>query len=217
MEAPESYTNFQDIKLRLDEIVAAVSDETMEFDQALSLYEEAVQLGTRASALIEQAQELAAEQQSAQDADLILFVYDVSTGLKKEDEEILNLIKDKKHIIIANKSDLVELPPQISNETLLISTQTGAGIEELKNKIKQTVCEFSSEELEFVTNKRQQDCLEKCKESLIQALTAAQIGELQDLISIDLKTALLYLDEITGEVITDEILNNIFDHFCIGK
>ena len=71
MEAPESYTNFQDIKLRLDEIVAAVSDETMEFDQALSLYEEAVQLGTRASALIEKAQELAAEQQSAQDADAV--------------------------------------------------------------------------------------------------------------------------------------------------
>lgn len=71
MQAPESYTNFQDIKLRLDEIVAAVSDETMEFDQVLSLYEEAVQLGTRASALIEQAQELAAEQQSTQDADAV--------------------------------------------------------------------------------------------------------------------------------------------------
>lgn len=71
MQAPESYTNFQDIKLRLDEIVAAVSDETMEFDQVLSLYEEAVQLGTRASALIEQAQELAAEQQSTQDADAL--------------------------------------------------------------------------------------------------------------------------------------------------
>lgn len=71
MQAPESYTNFQDIKRRLDEIVAAVSDETMEFDQALSLYEEAVQLGTRASALIEQAQELAAEQQSTQDADAV--------------------------------------------------------------------------------------------------------------------------------------------------
>ena len=57
----------------------------------------------------------------------------------------------------------------------------------------------------------------KCRESLIQALEAAKANELQDLISIDVKSALLYLDEITGEVITDDILNNIFDHFCIGK
>ena len=88
---------------------------------------------------------------------------------------------------------------------------------ELKEKIKETAYNFSLEDMEFVTNKRQQDCLEKCRESLIQALNAAEIHELQDLISIDLKSALLFLDEITGEVVTDEILNNIFDNFCIGK
>ena len=91
------------------------------------------------------------------------------------------------------------------------------GIEDLKNKIKEIVCNFSSEDMEFITNKRQQDCLSKCRESLSQALDAANAGELQDLISIDLKSALLFLDEITGEVITDEILENIFSHFCIGK
>ena len=77
--------------------------------------------------------------------------------------------------------------------------------------------EFSPEDTEFVTNKRQQDCLEKAKESLMQAYMASKINELQDLISIDVKQALLCLDEITGEVITDDILNNIFDNFCIGK
>ena len=71
--------------------------------------------------------------------------------------------------------------------------------------------------MEFVTNNRQQDCLIKCRESLSLALEASKNYELQDLISIDVKSALLYLDEITGEVITDDILNNIFDHFCIGK
>ena len=64
---------------------------------------------------------------------------------------------------------------------------------------------------EFITNKRQQDCLAKAKESLTTALGAAEYGELQDLISIDLKSALLFLDEITGEVITDEILEKIFE------
>ena len=91
------------------------------------------------------------------------------------------------------------------------------GIEELKQKIKEIILEFSPEDTEFITNKRQQDCLEKAKESLMQAYMAAKVNELQDLISIDVKQALLCLDEITGEVITDDILNNIFDNFCIGK
>ena len=54
-------------------------------------------------------------------------------------------------------------------------------------------------------------------EILIQAFEAAKEHQLQDLISIDLKSVLLFLDEITGEAITDDILNNVFDHFCIDK
>ena len=126
----------------------------------------------------------------------------------------MELIKDKNHIVIANKSDLTQ---NREPDTFYLSTVTKEGLDELKNKIKQTAYNFSLEDTEFVTNNRQQDCLAKCRESLIQALEAAKINELQDLISIDLKSALLYLDEITGEVITDDILNNIFDHFCIGK
>ena len=73
------------------------------------------------------------------------------------------------------------------------------------------------DDLEFVTNSRQQTCLARAKASLDQALLAANIQELQDLISIDVKASLLALDELTGELITDDILDNIFDHFCIGK
>jgi len=145
---------------------------------------------------------------------LVLFLYDASKGLNDEDKIILELIKNKKHIVIANKADLVETREP---ENFYLSTKTKEGLDELKNKIKQESYNFSLEDTEFVTNNRQQDCLEKCKESLIQALDAAKNYELQDLISIDLKSALLFLDEITGEVITDDILNNIFDHFCIGK
>ena len=71
--------------------------------------------------------------------------------------------------------------------------------------------------MEFITNSRQQVCLNRAKAALDQALLAAQLRELQDLISIDVKSAILALDEITGELITDDILDNIFDHFCIGK
>lgn len=160
--------------------------------------------------------------QSAEDADLILFLYDASLGILDEDILILNLIKDKNYFLVANKSDLGVKPLSEAflddtKKILPISTINFDGISELKNKIKEFVGAVSLENTEFVTNHRQQDCLLKSKAALEQALLAAQIREHQDLISIDVKSALLYLEEITGEVITDDILNNIFDNFCIGK
>lgn len=152
--------------------------------------------------------------QAADEADLILFLFDASTGMQKEDEEIFELIKNKNHIIIANKADL---SANADKSALQLSTLTKQGFDELKSQIKKFVGEKSIEDTEFITNNRQQDCLQKSKESLERAFEAANAGELQDLISIDVKSALLHLDEITGEVITDDILNNIFENFCIGK
>lgn len=152
--------------------------------------------------------------QSLDEADLVLFVYDASKGLDAEDKEVLGLLKDKKHIVIANKADLVS---QKFDNALCISALTGEGVAELKNLLKQKVCDIEPESLEFVTNTRQQECLKKARASMEQALLAAQLNELQDLISIDVKSAILALDELTGELITDNILDNIFEHFCIGK
>jgi tRNA modification GTPase len=155
--------------------------------------------------------------QSATEADLVLFLYDASVGFTNEDLEIFNIIKDKTFIVVANKIDKVSnFIPKFEN-TAKLSVYTQDGLEELKQRLKSVVCDFSLEETEFITNKRQQSCLEKCKTSLENALEAAKREELQDMIYIDLKSALLSLDEITGEVINDDILNNIFDHFCIGK
>ncbi len=187
--------------------------ETLDWDVAITLIDTA---GIRDNDEVGKVEEIGIEysKQSADEADLVLFLYDASKGMNEDDKAILELIKDKNHIIIANKSDLIT---EKQEGTFYLSTRTKEGLEELKNKIKKISYNFSLEDTEFVTNNRQQDCLEKCRESLIQALEAAKIHQLQDLISIDLKSALLFLDEITGEVITDEILNNIFDHFCIGK
>lgn len=190
-----------------------VIKENLDWDIAITLIDTA---GIRESDEVGKVEEIGIEysKQSADEADLVLFIYDASRGMDDEDKAILDLIKNKTHLIIANKCDLIQ--NKIEN-AINISVETGLGIEDLKNKIKEIVCNFSSDDTEFITNKRQQDCLEKCRESLTNALNAAKINELQDLISIDLKSALLYLDEITGEVITDEILENIFSHFCIGK
>jgi len=152
--------------------------------------------------------------QSLDEADLILFVFDASQGLDEEDNEVLDLLKDKNYLLIANKSDLI----QNKNENAIyISALNGAGVEELKTSLANKVCDIEPESLDFVTNTRQQQCLNKAKESLDQALLASKLNELQDLISIDVKSAILALDELTGELITDDILDNIFDNFCIGK
>ena len=152
--------------------------------------------------------------QSLNDADLILFVYDASQGINAEDKAILELVKNKNYIILANKADIASTD---INDAIPISALTGDGIESLKQALTSKVCEIDPENIEFVTNSRQQGCLTKAKSSLEQALMAAQIHELQDLISIDVKSSILALDELTGELITDDILDNIFEHFCIGK
>ncbi len=196
-----------------------VIKENLDWDVAITLIDTA---GIRENSSVDRVEGIGIEysKQSAAEADIILFVYDSSSEFDDADSAIFELIKDKKYIPVANKSDLAEYKntlPQFVTNPVKISTVNQAGIEELKAEIKKLAYDFSSDDTEFITNKRQQECLYKAKESLETALSAAKEGQLQDLISIDVKAALIALDEITGEVITDEILDNIFSHFCIGK
>ncbi len=150
-----------------------------------------------------------------EEADLVLFLYDLTCGIDDEDMKILPDVEKKPHIKIGTKSDLVTSLP---SGGICISTKTNHGIEELKKEIeKMVISQNGVDDSEFSTNLRQQECLENALNSLIYALEGAQNQELQDLISIDIKTSLLHLDEITGEVMTDEILTHIFEQFCIGK
>ena len=162
-----------------------VLTETLDWDVAITLVDTA---GIRDNDEVGKVEEIGIEysKQSADEADLVLFLYDATKGINDDDKAILSLIKDKNHIIIANKADLVK---DRKHDTFYLSTVTKEGLDELKEKIKQTAYNFSLEDTEFVTNNRQQDCLLKCKESLTQALDAAKIHQLQDLISIDLKSA----------------------------
>ena len=153
--------------------------------------------------------------QALEEASVVLFVYDASEGLSDEvNSYVLDLAKGKRTILAANKSDLTD---KREDDKLYISALTGEGLEDLKEKIMECISDLTSDNIDYATNLRQQDCLSKAKESLSQALAGIKNNELQDLISIDIKAALLALDELSGEVITDEILNNIFDNFCIGK
>ena len=195
-----------------------VIKETIDLGVSVTLIDTA---GIREDCGVDKVEEIGIEysKQSAKESDLNIFLYDASVGLTDEDREIYEIVKDMPHIVVANKSDLIvgKEFEEVFPDTVKISACTKDGLEDLKIQMKEFVCEISPENTEFVTNKRQQTCLLRSKEALQNALAAAERNELQDMIYIDLKSSLLALDEITGEVITDEILNNIFDHFCIGK
>jgi len=150
------------------------------------------------------------------DADLVLFTIDSEQGFTDEDKIIYEEIKDKPHIKIASKADLN------ANSDLAgyihVSSKTRQGFNEIIKKIEKIILSSENmQESEFSTNLRQQECLQKAKGALLNAKISCTNKEIQDFISIDLKTALLCLGEITGEVVTDEILENIFSNFCIGK
>lgn len=194
-----------------------VIKENIDFGIPVTLIDTA---GIREDEQIDKVEEIGIEysKQSVSEADLILFLYDVNAGLTPEDMQIYEIVKDKPHIVIANKFDLLngEFTEELS-QTFKISAFTKDGLEELKEHIKSTVLDINPDDMEFVTNQRQQHCLFRAKTALENALDGANNLQLQDMIYIDVKSALLCLDEITGEVINDEILENIFEHFCIGK
>ncbi len=153
--------------------------------------------------------------QAVKDSDLSLFLYDSSMGMTDEDKQIFALVEDKNYIKVAAKSDLCGNRQDF--DALYISNVNEENVNLLREKISNAVINKDLTETEFTTNSRQQDCLRRSLTFLNIALDAVGCEEIQDLISIDVKSALLALDEITGEVITDDILNNIFDNFCIGK
>lgn len=150
-----------------------------------------------------------------EEADIVLCLYDGQIGICEADEKIFNLAQDKKRIIVRTKCDLCN--NQTKNNEISISSKTKEGIEELKKAIYEEISDLNPTQSEFLTNQRQQYCLKKSLEALENALNGAKNNELQDLISIDLKASITCLGEISGEVITEDILNNIFMNFCIGK
>lgn len=148
------------------------------------------------------------------EADIVLLVQDI-TKISGQ-QEFLKEINNKSHIKIYSKADLL-LEKSIC-DGIIVSSVTGEGIENLKKAIEEHI--FSKNiagDADFSINSRQKECLDKAKDALGLVLESINQNQEIDFISIDLKTALLSLGEITGEVVTDEIINNIFENFCIGK
>ena len=162
----------------------------------------------------------------ANDADLVIAIFDSSKELTKEDIEILNIIKNKKSIVLLNKADLNsvlnendERFKKITENVLKISALNGEGLEKLYALISKM---FSLEEINvdndvIITNLRHKNLISKAIENVKKAKKTVEENMPIDIIAIFIKDILEDLGNITGEIVTDDIINEIFSKFCLGK
>lgn len=154
-------------------------------------------------------------------ADLIIVVLNSNEALTDNDKDILKATKDKQRIIVVNKNDLqrkIELPKDLEN-VIETNTTTENGIKALKNKIIEmfNLEELKSKDSTYLSNSRQLDLATKAYQSLLSAETSLKNDLPIDMVEIDLKDCFDLLGEIVGITYSDEIIDNLFEHFCVGK
>ena len=159
-------------------------------------------------------------------SDLVIVVFDMSKELTKEDYDIIELVKDRKAIILLNKTDLPNRIDEKSIQKLLpskriISTSIikGEGLEALENALRDM---FFSNEIKIsddiiVSNVRHRDQLLKAKENITDSIESIRMGIPVDCIEVDIKNCWENLGEITGDTVKEDIIDKIFSEFCIGK
>ncbi len=159
-------------------------------------------------------------------ADLIVAIIDNSSDLTKEDDEILNIIKDKKAIILLNKVDIkkenekINKKIKILNKPILkISAKNGEGIDHLYKEIIRlfNLNEISNDKELLITNERHKNQIKKAIKLVEQADCSVKDNMPIDIVSINLKEALESLGEITGKNVTENVIDEIFARFCLGK
>lgn len=155
------------------------------------------------------------------DADLILYLVDSSQNpeeIRKDINDFNNSLNKEKAILVYSKTDLSK--EDIPDPGIRISLLNDDSVENLKNEMTTVIhskdIKLSSDDI-ILTNLRHRICLENVVSSLSDAVKTTDDGMSGEFISVDLRNSLKYLGEITGEVTNDEILNNIFKNFCIGK
>lgn len=163
---------------------------------------------------------------AANEADVILAVFDSSVPLNDEDREILNLLKHKKSIIVLNKTDLKQVVNKecteihdVNTEVINISLKNNEGLEKIYESL---VKMFNLNQINLdneltITNIRHQELINKAIESTRMALNDLNNSMPIDIISINIKEVLEHLGEITGDNVSEDIIKSIFAKFCLGK
>ncbi len=163
--------------------------------------------------------------EASNNADLNLVVIDGLLPLDKEDIELLESVKDKNAIILLNKSDrelklsVEDIKKYSDKDVIIFSAKENIGVDELEDMIK---AKFISKEINFndqviITNIRHQEIINEVSESLEMCLSSIEEGYEEDFFTIDLLNAYEALGEIIGETVDDDVVNEIFSKFCMGK
>ena len=154
-------------------------------------------------------------------SDLIIMILNNNEELTKEDNYLLNIIKNKKHIIISNKIDLdnkldySKLPKNI----IKVSILNNEGIEKLKQRIIElfNLGELQTEDLTYLSDARSISLLKKSLNKIEESINSINNEEPIDIVELNIKNAWEYLGEIIGETYTDELLDDLFSRFCLVK
>lgn len=163
--------------------------------------------------------------ENAKDADLILYVVDSSTNLDENDEEIISFLKEQNVIILLNKTDLemvttVEMVQEhLQKPAVCISAKEEKGIDEFAKLLEEMFLagkvDFNDEV--YLTNARHRAAMEEAKASLEKVQESISLGMPEDFFSIDLMSAYEALGSILGESVGEDLVNEIFGKFCMGK
>ena len=159
------------------------------------------------------------------DADLILYVVDSSADLDENDEEIISFLQDQNAIILLNKADLPsaltveKMQERLQKPTVSISAREESGMDELSDLIEHMFLsgEISFNDQVYLTNMRHQAAMEQVQSSLMKVKESISLGMPEDFFSIDLMDAYEALGSIIGESVGEDLVNEIFSKFCMGK
>ncbi|MBR1969427.1 MAG: tRNA uridine-5-carboxymethylaminomethyl(34) synthesis GTPase MnmE [Clostridia bacterium] len=145
-------------------------------------------------------------------ADICIFVTESGRNLTPEEEDIIERIKEKPHILVENKTDI---SPQSKDGFVGISAKNNFGIDIIKKKISEIT--DNTESTAFIANERQFEAVVRAEESIDKAIKTVGEGFFSDLASIDIESAVSYLGEAEGISVNQETVNRIFEKFCLGK
>lgn len=159
--------------------------------------------------------------QAARNADLVLCVFDGSRPLEREDHEVMDAASEARHAIaVLNKSDLPQKvrPSELPFELVVpLCAKTGEGLEQLEQAVEMLFPQDVPCDGSILTNARQAAAVDRAGSALAEALNSMEMGMTPDAVLVDVETALEALGEITGKSMRQEITDQIFSRFCVGK
>ncbi len=157
--------------------------------------------------------------ESIDDADLVLVILNNNEELTKEDQELLEKTKNKKRIIVVNKKDLNKKLNINDKDIVYTDTVSLEGIDELKNKIKElfNLEEIATSDYNVLTNQRQISIVKECLKMIDEIKESLNNQVEIDLLEMDLKKVWEKLGELIGETYSEELLDELFSRFCLGK